>query len=566
MNHNITNLVAAIALSIAIVFGWQHFYEKPRLDKLAEQHKQYTQQLEAIKHVQVSELPKEEAISREASVKSVKRIKIQSPSLSGSIALKGLRFDDLTLLQYKQDLAVDNKPVELFSPASLENAYFAEIGWFTNNQGADLPNDSTEWTTDNSELTPNQPVNLRWKNSAGVEFIVTLELDNNYMFTIKQNTINHSSKPIIFQHYGLINRNYEAKEKSVNILHQGAIGVINGQLQETSYDDVKDKKSEKFTLSPVDWIGITDKYWLAAFVPDKLSSYSTNYNYAIKSGVDKFQVDFIAPAQIIEPGNSYTATHRLFAGAKKVDLLDQYAKQYDIKLFDRAIDFGWFYVITKPVFNAMNFFYYYTGNFGISILIVTIIIKLLMFTLANRSYRSMKKMKKLQPEIERIKALYSEDKTRLNQEIMGLYQKEKVNPVSGCLPLFVQIPVFFSIYKVLYVTIEMRHAPFFGWIKDLSAPDPTSIFNLFGLLHFTPPSFLMIGAWPIFMALTMFLQQKMSPEPADPMQAQMMKLMPLIFLVMFSSFPAGLLIYWSWNNILSIAQQYYINKLDKAAA
>ncbi|MGI4776493.1 MAG: membrane protein insertase YidC, partial [Janthinobacterium lividum] len=495
---------------------------------------------------------------------NVDRIKIRSSTLSGSIALKGLRFDDLTLLEYKQDLSPDSKAVELFSPANSEQAYFAEIGWFGQNDNS-LPNNDTQWQADRRELTPKSPVNLVWTNNHGAKFIVNLTMDNDYMFTIKQTIINDSGRSINTQSYGLINHNYYQKEKSVNILHQGPIGAINDQLKEYSYDDIKDKKIERFVNTKVDWIGITDKYWLAAFVPDKANLYNSNMNYAIKAGQEKFQVDFLGNLQTIEPGTELTVTHRLFAGAKKVDLLDKYEKQYNIKLFDRAIDFGWFYVLTKPVFYAMNFFYSYVGNFGISILIVTVIIKLLMFTLANKSYRSMKKMKKLQPEMERIKNLYSEDKARLNQEMMMLYKKEGVNPISGCLPVIVQIPVFFSIYKVLYVTIEMRHAPFFGWIKDLSSPDPTSIFNLFGLIPYSPPSFLMIGAWPIFMAITMFLQQKMGPAPADPVQAQLMKFMPLIFLVMFSSFPAGLLIYWSWNNILSIIQQYSINKIGNSS-
>lgn len=560
MNHNTINLVAAIVISVGIIFGWQHFYEKPKLAKLAEEHQQYNQQMESQKQdAKVVAV----VASRQDAIISGSRVKIKSELLAGSISLKGLRFDDLTLLKYKQDLTPDSEPVELFSPASSEQAYFAEIGWFSNVAGNDLPKADTAWQADSEELTPTNPVNLRWVNSEGVEFIVTVSIDDNYMFTIKQTTINNSSKPIAVQYYGLINRNYNSKEKLVNILHQGPIGTIGGQLQERSYDEIKDKKSEKFAQTAVDWLGVTDKYWLAAFVPDKATIYSSNFNYAIKNSFEKFQVDFIAPSQIVESGDSFALTHRLFAGAKKVNLLDKYEQQYNIKLFDRAIDFGWFYILTKPLFNAMNFFYSYVGNFGISILIVTVIVKLLMFTLANKSYRSMKKMKKLQPEIERIKTLYGEDKARLNQEVMALYKKEKVNPLAGCLPLLVQIPVFFSIYKVLYVTIEMRHAPFFGWIKDLSAPDPTSIFNLFGLLPFSLPSFLMIGAWSIFMALTMFLQQKMGPEPSDPTQAQVMKFMPLIFLVMFSSFPAGLLIYWSWNNILSIIQQYYINKMDK---
>ncbi|MCC8483456.1 MAG: membrane protein insertase YidC [Rickettsia endosymbiont of Labidopullus appendiculatus] len=559
MNHNIVNLVAAIVLSLGIIFGWQYFYDKPRLQKLEQQNKIYNKQVQELKKKNTQVATPKEA----ESPVSTKRIRIDSELLSGSIALKGLRFDDLILLKYKQDLSPDSKPVVLFAHSQSEEAYFAEIGWFNKDNTIILPDSETLWQADNDQLTPTKPVNLSWINKDGVKFLVTISMDSNYLFTIDQTTVNDSKEPISVQYYGLINRKYIGKEKSVNILHQGPIAVIDGRLKEHSFDDLKDKKTEKFPQTVVDWVGITDKYWLASLIPDKSSMYSSNFNYAMKNGVEKYQVDFISSTQTIEVGKKLTISQRLFAGAKKVDLLDKYEKQYNIKLFDRAIDFGWFYIITKPVFNAMNFFYHYVGNFGISILIVTVIIKLLMFTLANKSYRSMKRMKNIQPEVERIRALYADDKMRLNQEVMALYKREKVNPLAGCFPIIVQIPVFFSIYKVLYVTIEMRQAPFFGWIKDLSAPDPTSIFNLFGLLPFACPSFLMIGVWPIFMALTMFLQQRMSPEPADPIQAQVMKFMPLVFLVMFSSFPAGLLIYWSWNNILSIIQQYYINKLDK---
>ncbi|AFC71857.1 membrane protein insertase [Rickettsia rhipicephali str. 3-7-female6-CWPP] len=560
MNNNIINLVAAIILSLSIIFGWQYFVVKPEQKK--QQQQIAVQKAENLKKQQLKALvePATGIVVQEES--QIQRIKIESESLTGSISLKGLRFDDLILKKYKQDLSKNSPEVRLFSPANTENAYFAEIGLVSNLSSVKLPNNDTIWNSDSEILSPEKPVHLFWVNEDGVKFLVTITVDENYLFTIEQTIVNNSDKELPVQSYGLINRKYIAVEKAVNILHQGPIGCIDENLKEYSYDDIKDKKSEKFAASKVDWIGITDKYWLSSLIPDKSSNYSSNFNYALKQGTERYQVDFISPVQIIKPGENFSIKSRIFAGAKKVDLLDKYEKQYNIKLFDRAIDFGWFYIITKPVFYAMNFFYGYVGNFGVSILIVTVIIKLLMFTLANKSYRSMKKMKNLQPEIDRIKNLYSDDKARLNQEIMALYKKEKVNPVAGCLPILVQIPVFFSIYKVLYVTIEMRQAPFYGWIKDLSAPDPTTIFNLFGLLPFSPPSFLMIGAWPILMAITMFLQQKMSPEPADPMQAQVMKFMPLIFLFMFSSFPVGLLIYWSWNNILSIIQQYYINKFN----
>ena len=563
MNYSILNLVTAIALSVAIIFGWQHFYEKPRLERLARQTKQYNKTVKAVKenskqNLEVKVLARSDAIAR------VSRVNIKSKALSGSISLKGLRFDDLTLLNYMQELDESSPPVDLFSPSNSDRGYFVEIGWWSADKSMTYPDSSTLWQSDKSGLAAGQSVNFSWKNPENILFEVTVSLDDNYMFTIKQATYNQSGRPISTQYYGLINRDREEKpDNMVNILHQGMVGAVDGELQEFSYDKIKDSKKEKFSLGELNWLGITDKYWLSALIPDSSEQYSANYSYVSKAGRDKYQADFISSSKLIESGGRHEIKHHLFAGAKKVDLLDKYESEYNIKLFDRAIDFGWFYILTKPIFNAMNFFYKYVGNFGISIMIVTVIIKLLMFTLANKSYRSMKKMKKLQPQMERLKELYADDKVRLNQEVMQLYKREKVNPVSGCLPLLVQIPVFFSIYKVLYVTIEMRHAPFFGWIKDLSAPDPTTIFNLFGLLPFTPPSFLMIGVWPLIMAGSMYLQQKMSPQPSDPVQAQVMKFMPLMFLFMFSSFPAGLLIYWSWNNLLSIVQQSYINKLDK---
>jgi YidC/Oxa1 family membrane protein insertase len=561
MNHSFVNLVAAIILSVAIIFGWQHFFEKPRLAKLQEQSTVYNQQMGTLKK-QSANVEKEMFVDRQKAIVANSRVQIKSDLLCGSISLKGLRFDDLTLLKYKQEIAENSPAVELFSPSNSENAYFAEVGWWGKDKSVTYPDSTTNWQTDNAQLVAGGSVNLYWVSPEKVKFKVLISLDENYLFSIKQSVENHSARPISIQFYGLINKTYENKpDNMVNILHQGMIGAVKGELQEYTYDKIKEEKKHSFN-GEVNWLGITDKYWLAAFVPDPLEQYIANYNFAIKQGKDKYQSDFITNEKLIEAGGSFELTHQLFAGPKKVDLLDKYEEKYNIKLFDRAIDFGCFYILTKPIFNAMNYFYSYVGNFGISIMIVTILIKLAMFTLANKSYRSMKKMKKLQPEMERLKQLYADDKARLNQEVMLLYKKEKINPVSGCLPLLVQIPVFFSIYKVLYVTIEMRHAPFFGWIKDLSAPDPTTIFNLFGLLPFTPPSFLMLGVWPLFMAMTMFLQQKMSPQPTDPVQAQVMKFMPLMFLFMFSGFPAGLLIYWSWNNILSIIQQFYINKLD----
>lgn len=544
-NINPMNLFIAIITAILIMLGWQYFYENPK--RLRGKQNFSNENLKTFNH----DLKFENTTSQ---------IKIRSESLSGSINLRGLRFDNLTLLKYNQNIEKDSEPVSILFPSFLKEAYFVEVGWLDHSEKISLPDSNTLWSVDKDELSPEQPLTFIYDNKKGLKFFVHISLAQDYLFNIKQTVVNNTGETITLQSYALINRNYYNQEKHMNILHQGPIGVIDNQLKECSYNDVKNKP-QKFSFSKVEWLGITDKYWLVAIIPDKLLDYKPSFNSDLKNNFDKYQVDFISQSALIKANSELTLNHKLFAGAKKVDLLDKYEKMYDIKLFDRAIDFGWFYILTKPVFNTLNFFYYYTGNFGVSILLVTVIIKLFMFTLANKSYYSMKKIKNLQPEIDRIKDLHSSDKIKLNQEIMELYRREKVNPVSGCLPLLIQIPVFFSIYKVLYVTIEMRHARFFGWIKDLSAPDPTTIFNLFGLLPFQVPNYLMIGAWPIIMAITMYLQQKMNPEPADPIQAQLMKFMPILFLIMFNNFPAGLLIYWSWNNILSIVQQYYVNNL-----
>lgn len=556
MNENNRNLILAIVLSIGIMVGWQYFYERPRLEKVVIAQKEYNKKMAEIKQECASSA---ETMPREEALLVAKRVTIESSELSGSISLIGARFDDISLNAYRKDLDND-EAVTLLSPANSPDAYFAEIGWHSNISGMNLPDANTIWTADKKDLKPGSDVNLSWVNADKVKFVINITLDNDYMFTIKQSVYNASGKPITLSPYGLINRSYSSSEKAAQILHQGPIGSSNGVLKDVTFEALKEKTTESLDAGQIDWLGITDKYWLSAFVPDKTLEYKGVFSHAVINKTDRYQVSFVAMQKDLAPGEELSLTHHLFTGAKNVSLLDRYEEQYNIRLFDRAIDFGMFYIITKPVFNALNFFYKYCGNFGVSILIVTVIIKILMFGVASKSFRSMKRMKDLQPEIDRIKNLYSDDKAKFNQEIMALYKREKVNPVSGCLPLLIQIPVFFSLYKVLYVTIEMRHAPFFGWIHDLSAPDPTTIFNLFGLLPFTPPGFLVIGVWPILMAGTMYLQQRMSPAPADATQAQVMKFMPLMFLFMFSSFPAGLLIYWTWNNILSIIQQYYITR------
>ncbi len=563
MNNNNINIFAAVILSIAIIIGWQYFYEKPRIEKFEAENMQYQNTIEKAREIQSVEAKADKSIvDRGEAITSLNRVYFSNEAVLGSIALKGARIDDLQLKKYKQTIDPDSKDVELLSPSNTRGAYFAELGWL-NNDGDDVPNSNSIWQADKEKITTNETVNLFWVNRNGVKFILTISLDNDYLFNISQSVENNSNKPIVLQYYGLINKNLPEKSQSYTILHEGPIGYINNKLEESDFEKIKDDKNKIFTNTNIDWIGITDKYWLVSFIPQNNIDYTSNFSYGIKNAIDKFQVDFLAKSEIIAPNSVYSLNHKLFAGAKKLSLLEKYEKEFSIKLFDRAVDFGWLYIITKPLFYALDWFYKYTGNFGISILIVTIILKLSMFGFANKSYRSMKKMKALQPEMERLKNLYGDDKAKYNQEIMVLYKKQQVNPLSGCLPIIIQIPIFFAIYKVLYVTIEMRQAPFFGWIHDLSAPDPTNIFTLFGLLEWSPPSLMHLGLWPIFMAMTMFLQQRMSPPPSDPAQAQVMKFMPFLFLFMFGNFPAGLLIYWTWSNLLSIMQQYYINKLDK---
>jgi YidC/Oxa1 family membrane protein insertase len=565
MNEDTYRLLLAIILSVGVLFGWHYFFEKPKIHEGVEKKEEYSKTMKEYKSKSESKFEGFQARDLYIANSSDARIKISTPKIKGSIALKGMRFDDVTLLDYKKDLKSNKEGLALLAPSNTEESYFAEVGWYSEFAGTDLPNKSTVWKADARVLEIGNPVNFSWVNQDNVEFIIKVTIDDHYMFLVEQKVINHSRKAISLAPYGLINKLHTQKQASNFILHEGPIGVFSDTLEELSYEKTKDKKLEKFASGKVGWLGITDKYWITTFIPDRRYEYDAKYSYGMRGGIDQYQVDYLGKQKVLEQGSILEHNNMFFTGPKKVDLLDDYSSKYDINLFDRVIDFGIFYIITKPLFHILNFFYKYFGNFGISIIFVTVIVKLLMFGVANKSFRSMKKMKMLQPEIERLKKLYAEDKTKLNQEIMMLYKKEKVNPVSGCLPLFIQIPVFFSIYKVLYVTIEMRHAPFYGWIKDLSAPDPTSIFNLFGMLQFSPPEFLMIGIWPIFMAMTMFLQQRMSPSPTDPVQAMMMKFLPVMFLVMFSRFPAGLLIYWTWNNILSIVQQYSINKLDKSS-
>jgi YidC/Oxa1 family membrane protein insertase len=548
------NVIIAIILALLVFWGWDYFFGK-KPAPLAPQTA--TQTLTA----PVTEIP--QLLTRQQAISEQNRIEINTPALKGSFSLTGTRFDDLTLKNYYQTTEKNSPRVNLLSPAQTEHPYYAEFGWMSPNSNVSTPKSDTHWTVEgNPVLTPETPVVLKWDNGQGITFERTVSIDKNYMIDIKDKVTNSSNQSVDLNAYAKIVRENVPQTSNFFILHEGPIGYLNNELIEIKYDDLK-KTALKTFNSQGGWLGITDKYWLTALIPDQNMNISANFRGIPVGATHRFQADFTGPQMSLAPGQSIESINRLFAGAKVLSLLDAYEEALKIKHFDLAVDFGWFYFLTKPMFYILTTLKAWVGNFGLAILLLTVILKLLFFPLANKSYRSMARMKELQPKIMALKERYSDDKLKMNQEVMELYKREKINPMAGCLPMLIQIPVFFALYKVLFVTIEMRHAPFFGWIHDLSAPDPTTIFNLFGLIPWTPPSFLMIGAWPIIMGGTMLLQQKISPPPADPVQAKMFMLLPVIFTVFLAQFPAGLVIYWAWNNILTIAQQWTIMHLEK---
>ena len=579
------NLIIAIVVSLSILLGFQFFYEAPRLHEAAQRKQalEATQPKPAIPSSTapspgapgappeaVGVPPAVPAISpaeeRAQKVASGARIKVVSPRLAGSIALQGGRFDDLTLSTYRERTDQDSPPITLFSPASAKNAYYAEFGWSAAaDNPAKVPDANTLWTANRTELAPQTPVTLSWSNDNGLTFERVIAVDDAYVFTITERVTNRGVQAATLFPWGLVSRAGTPSTSGFYILHEGPLGVFDGTLSELSYGDVLDKGRIAKKSSNGGWIGLTDKYWLTALVPDQKQQFSATFNHQLKNGADRYQIDFLGDAKTVPPGGTAEVTSRLFAGAKEVDLLERYAESVGIPSFDKAIDFGWFYFLTKPLFKLLAYFNHQLGNFGLAILLLTVIVKLIFFPLANKSYKAMSAMKKLQPEMMKLRERFGEDRQRMNQELMALYKREKANPLAGCLPIAVQIPVFFALYKVMFVTIEMRHAPFYGWIHDLSAQDPTSLFNLFGLIPWDPPNFLHIGIWPIIMGGSMFLQQKLNPTPPDPIQAKMFMLLPLFFTFLLANFPAGLVIYWTWNNVLSIAQQWVIMKREGVA-
>ncbi len=497
--------------------------------------------------------------------RDVPRLQIVAPKVEGSINLAGARLDSLVLRDYHEEVSKESPLVRLLEPRVDPQPYYVQFGW--TGDGVALPGPETLWSATSGDLAPGKPVTLSWDNQAGQVFQLVVSVDDNYMFGIDQKVVNNGPAAVQVYPWSRIRRDYKPITAGYYILHEGLLGVLDGRLQEQTYDKAKsESEKSKGPSLKMDttggWAGITDKYWLTALVPDQSVPVTTAFRHVTENGADRFQVDFVpTQPQTAAPGSSASLTSHLFAGAKVVQLLDRYESEYHIPNFDKAVDFGWFYFLTKPIFYALDWLFHLTGNFGVAILIFTVCVKALFFPLASKSYRSMSRMKLLAPKMTEIRERLKDEPQKMQSEIMQLYKSEKVNPASGCLPMVVQIPVFFSLYKVIFVTIEMRHAPFFGWIHDLSAVDPTNIFNLFGLIPFDPSQlshFLHLGAWPLIMGVTMFFQQKLNPAPPDPVQARIFQFMPIIFTFMLASFPAGLVIYWSWNNTLTILQQWTI--------
>jgi YidC/Oxa1 family membrane protein insertase len=506
------------------------------------------------------------------------RIAIETASVAGHLNLRGARLDDLVLLRHRETTAAGAPPVRLFATRDSAAPYFAQWGWTAADGRTRVPDGETDWTATGGPLAPGKPVTLRWDNGQGQVFEILLSLDENYMFSAEQRMLNSGSEPVAVLPWARVRRETTPKVEGFYILHEGFTGVLAGKLTELNYADAKTEAQKRRGPAMEQeatggWVGMTDKYWLAALMPAAADQAMRAAYRFVSEGAgtagERWQVDIAAAAaQQIAPGATDGFRSRLFAGAKEVHLLDDYATRLGIQDFDKAIDFGWFYFLTKPFFYALDWLFQIFGNFGVAILIFTLAIKAAFFPLANKAYHSMAKMKVLGPKMSEIKERYKDEPQKAQMEMMALYKSEKVNPASGCLPILIQIPVFFALYKVLFVTIEMRHQPFFGWIRDLSAPDPTNLFNLFGLLPFDPAlfsSYLHMPAWALIMGVTMFVQQKLNPQPPDPIQAKIFAWMPVIFTFMLASFPAGLIIYWAWNNTLSVAQQYYIMRHDRAA-
>jgi YidC/Oxa1 family membrane protein insertase len=553
------NVFIAIALSMSVLLFWSAFVDPPQPVSTQNQKIINTQpENKAADNgivASIGETLIKENISREESLKKTDRIVLENKKIKGSISLVGATIDDLSFKNYKVNIK-SNDIVQFLNPKETKNGYFAESGWASIGNKIKVPTNKSIWSVvGNKILSINNPVTLEWNNGSNLIFRKKIEIDDNYLFKINQEVRNNSSEQIeLYPYAQLTRKNIPEDLKGFYILHEGFIAVLDDELKEDDYDDIEEKKIVREASKG--WIGITDKYWMTALIPESGETFKSTFLYQ-----DSYKANFLLNnPKVIAPSASANNEIKIFVAAKEVQTIDAYAEKENIEKLDLIIDWGWFYFFTKPLFFAVDYLFKLTGNFGIAIVLITIMIRLVFFPLASYSFKSMAKMKALQPEMARLKDLHKEDKTKLQQAIMALYKKEQINPASGCLPVLIQIPFFFAIYKMLFISLEMRHQPFFGWIKDLSASDPTTIFNLFGLLPFTPPSFLIIGIWPILMGLTMFVQQKLNPAPTDPIQAKIFMFFPIFLTVILASFPSGLVVYWTVNNVLTIAQQWFIMK------
>jgi YidC/Oxa1 family membrane protein insertase len=549
------NVFIAIALSMSVLLFWGAFFETPKQVNPKSSSEQIKKNQETTIAPNIIETNVVKKISRIDSIVKSKRIKIENNNIVGSLSLEGGLIDDISFKNHKQNLE-NNKNVEFLNPALTENGFYVETGWTSIGRKINVPSKNSIWSVNgNNILNENKPVVLQWNNGKGIIFKKQIELDDKYLFKITQQVQNNTGNQIELYPYAQITRNKIPDDiQNFYISHEGFIGVFDEELKEDDYDDIEEKKIVREANNG--WFGITDKYWMTALVPKKGENFKSTFLYQ-----DAFKANYILnKPTLIRPSSSNTNEVRLFVAAKEVETIDTYAADQNIDKLDLVIDWGWFYFFTKPLFFIIDYLFKFSGNFGIAIVLITIGIRLLFFPLANYSFRSMAKMKAVQPEMVRLKELHKEDKMKLQQEMMALYRKEKINPASGCLPVLIQIPFFFAIYKMLFISLEMRHQPFFGWIKDLSAQDPTSLFNIFGLIPWNPPSFLVIGIWPILMGVSMWVQQKLNPAPADPIQAKIFAFFPIFLTIILASFPSGLVVYWTVNNILTIAQQWVIMK------
>ena len=562
------NLILAIILSVGVLFIWSFFFEAPEQEMLngeiesgdVSEVNSNELDMEAIDEIERSlGITENDNIGLDEALSADKRVKIETNSIVGSINLKGLRIDDIVLKKYNETQEEFSEKIRVLRPIDTYDGYEVTFGWIKNQDANfETPNAESIWKVSNSNatLTSNNEVEFEWSNTTGQTFITTIGLDEDYLFDITQEVKNNSNEEIIINNASKVTRKQAPSLSGMFILHEGLLGVLQEKLELIDYDDLKDDEETLNFESDNGWVGITDKYWLAALIPDQNKSFKAIYTY--DNGYIAYYRSLNATK--VAAGSDHIVESQIFIGAKEAKLIDRYQEDYGIYNFDLAIDWGWFYFLTKPLFNVIYFFSELSGNFGLAIIILTVITRIVFFPLANWSFISMAKMKMLQPEMTRIKELHKDDRAQQQQALMALYKKEKVNPISGCLPILIQIPFFFAIYKMLFVSIEMRHAPFYGWIQDLAAKDPTTIFNLFGLIPWDPPSFMIIGIWPVLMGLTMYIQQKLNPAPPDPIQARIFMFFPLFITILLAQFAAGLVIYWTTNNVLSIIQQWIINK------